>query len=192
MNHRFETITDAQLTYLRPTLVAFGHFVAPAGPLFSESRDLDMSDYDALLANLGLNGRTRTMTAFGRSADIRVRVMLQDPAHAFERGENIADWNFHACRHTVATWLKAQGRSEFERALVLNHSESSVTAEYSHGHAVDLMRDLLERLAEHVAELVQPKGAVRLTQRRACHRPPASAAPRPASARCALVPRWPS
>ncbi len=55
MNHRFETITDAQLTYLRPTLVAFGHFVAPAGPLFSESRDLDMSDYDALLANLGLN-----------------------------------------------------------------------------------------------------------------------------------------
>ncbi len=103
------------------------------------------------------------MTAFGRSADIRVRFVLQDPAHAFERGENIADRNFHACRHTVTTWLKAQGRSEFERALVLNHSESSVTAEYSHGHAVDLKRDLLERLAEHVAELLQPKGAVRLT-----------------------------
>ncbi len=29
------------------------------------------------------------MTAFGRSADIRVRFVLQDPAHAFERGENI-------------------------------------------------------------------------------------------------------
>ncbi len=38
---------------------------------------------------LGLNGRTRTMIAFGRSADIQVRFVLQVPAHAFERGENI-------------------------------------------------------------------------------------------------------
>ncbi len=65
------------------------------------------------------------MTAFGRSADIRVRFVLQDPAGAFERSGNIAD-----C---------------------------------SHGHAVDLKRELLEQLAEHVAELVQPKGAARLT-----------------------------
>jgi len=79
-----------------------------------------------------------------------------------QEGSGIADWNFHACRHTVATWLKTQGRSEYERALVLNHSESSVTAGYSHGHAVDLKRELLEQWAGHVAGLVQPKGATRL------------------------------
>ncbi len=88
--------------------------------------------------------------------------VLQDPAHAFESRENIADWNFHACRHTVATWLKTQGRSEYERALVLNHSESSVTAGYSHGHAGDLKRELLEQWAGHVAKIVQPEGITRL------------------------------
>ena len=70
----------------------------------------------------------------------------------------IDDWNFHACRHTVATWLQNEGISEWERGLVLNHAEGSVTAGYSHGFATDRKRELLEMWENHVKSLVAPDG----------------------------------
>jgi integrase len=66
------------------------------------------------------------------------------------------DFKLHAARHTIATYLQNTGRSEFERGLVLNHASSGVTAGYSHGHATDLKRNLLEEWADHVKQLVQP------------------------------------
>ena len=75
----------------------------------------------------------------------------------------VTDWTYHACRHTIATWLKDRGHSKYERALVLNHSEFGVTADYSHGYPVELKRELLEKWADHIAQTVQPKGAVLLS-----------------------------
>ena len=75
----------------------------------------------------------------------------------------VADWTYHACRDTISTWLQDQGYSKYERSLVLNHAESGVTADYSHGYSVDLKRRLLEKWADHVARTVQPKGAVLLS-----------------------------
>ena len=79
-----------------------------------------------------------------------------------KEASKVKDWTYHASRDTMATWLKDQGHSEYERGLVLNHSESGVTSKYSHGYPVDLKRELLEKWAGHVAGLIQPKGAVRL------------------------------
>jgi integrase len=73
-----------------------------------------------------------------------------------------ADFAFHTWRHTLATFLENAGHSEWERALVLNHSGSGVTAGYSHGHALDLKRELLCKWAEHVQGLVSPEGAALL------------------------------
>ncbi len=75
----------------------------------------------------------------------------------------VADWTYHACRDTITTWLQDQGHSKYERGLVLNHSESGVTADYSHGYSVELKRQLLENWASHVARTVQPKGAILLS-----------------------------
>ena len=76
----------------------------------------------------------------------------------------VADWAYHANRHTIATWLENQGHSEFERALVLNHAGTgTVTSGYSHGYPVDLKRQLLEEWADHVAAVVRPEGAVLLS-----------------------------
>ncbi len=75
----------------------------------------------------------------------------------------VADWTYHACRDTISTWLQDQGHSKYERGLILNHAESGVTADYSHGYSVDLKRQLLDRWADHVARTVQPKGAVLLS-----------------------------
>jgi hypothetical protein len=59
--------------------------------------------------------------------------------------------------------LQTKGYSEWERALVLNHSGSgSVTAGYSHGYPLDLKRKLLTEWAEHVEQLVQPEGVTLL------------------------------
>jgi integrase len=69
------------------------------------------------------------------------------------------DFGFHTWRHTIATFLENAGHSEWERGLVLNHAGSGVTAGYSHGHAVDLKRELLSKWADHVERLVQPGGA---------------------------------
>ncbi len=75
----------------------------------------------------------------------------------------VADWTYHANRDTISTWLKDQGHSKYERALVLNHAEYGVTADYSHSYPVELKRELLEKWADHVARTVQPKGAVLLS-----------------------------
>jgi integrase len=69
-----------------------------------------------------------------------------------------ADFKLHTARHTIATWLQNSGRSEFERGLVLNHASSGVTAGYSHGHATDPKRALLEEWADHVEKVLQPDG----------------------------------
>ena len=76
---------------------------------------------------------------------------------------SVTDWTYHACRDTISTWLQDQGHSRYERSLVLNHAESGVTADYSHGYSVELKRRLLENWADHVARTVQPKGAVLLS-----------------------------
>jgi integrase len=70
-----------------------------------------------------------------------------------------ADFTLHAVRHTVATWLQNHGHSEWEIGLILNHSGSSVTAGYSHGYPLELKRQLLDKWAAHIEELVQPEGA---------------------------------
>jgi len=79
------------------------------------------------------------------------------------KASGVQDWTYHACRDTIASWLQEQGRSEFERGLMLNHAEHSVTGDYSHGHASALKLEMLEEWADHVAELVQPEGAVVLS-----------------------------
>ncbi len=75
----------------------------------------------------------------------------------------VADWTYHACRDTISTWLQDQGHSKYERGLVLNHAEGGVTADYSHGYSIELKRQLLKNWADHVAQTVQPKGAVLLS-----------------------------
>lgn len=75
----------------------------------------------------------------------------------------VLDWMPHGCRHTAASWFKDQGHSEYERGLVLNHSESSVTGDYSlDSYPVKLKRDLLDKWARHVEEIVSPGDAVQL------------------------------
>jgi len=69
------------------------------------------------------------------------------------------DLQFHAWRHTIATWLENQGYSEWERGLALNHSDGgSVTAGYSHGYPLDLKRTILTKWAEHVEKIVAADG----------------------------------
>ena len=73
------------------------------------------------------------------------------------------DFNFHAWRHTIATYLENAGHSEWERGLVLNHSGSgSVTGDYSHGYPLELKLKLLTKWSDHIEQFVQPKGAVLL------------------------------
>jgi integrase len=70
-----------------------------------------------------------------------------------------ADFMFHACRHTVATWLdKHGGASVYEIGLVLNHANAGVTANYIHGHALPLKLKWLTTWADHVTSIVQPEG----------------------------------
>jgi hypothetical protein len=54
--------------------------------------------------------------------------------------------------------LQNEGHSEWEIGLVLNHSGSGVTADYSHGYPLELKRTLLEKRADHVEGLVGRKG----------------------------------
>jgi integrase len=72
----------------------------------------------------------------------------------------VADWTYHAHRHTIATWLETQGSSEYERGLVLNHAGRGVTAGYSHGYPAELKRELLESWAGHVAAVVEPRAVL--------------------------------
>lgn len=68
------------------------------------------------------------------------------------------DFTFHACRHTLATWLHERGHSDWECGLVLNHSSTgSVTgAHYLHSTALELKAKPLTKWAEHVEGLTQP------------------------------------
>jgi integrase len=76
-----------------------------------------------------------------------------------------ADFHPHAWRHTIATFLKKRGVSKWERGLVLNHSESGVTADYSHGYPIELKLQLLTTWAEQEG-LVKPYAVrVSLTSR---------------------------
>jgi integrase len=70
------------------------------------------------------------------------------------------DFKLHVARHTVATWLQNQNRSEWEIGLVLNHASAGVTAGYSHGYPLDLKREMLEQWAKYVESLVQPASGV--------------------------------
>ena len=71
-----------------------------------------------------------------------------------------ADFKLHTARHTISTFFQNRGRSEWERGLLLNHSDSgSVTAGYSHGYPVDLKRTLLTEWADHIERLVHPPQA---------------------------------
>ena len=66
--------------------------------------------------------------------------------------------DYHAWRHTGATWLQNQGYTVEECALVLNHKDSGVTAGYLHGSAVTLTHKMLTKWADHIEQLMQPKG----------------------------------
>lgn len=99
--------------------------------------------------------RDETLVFPGLDAD-RLKAKL------VERGAP-KDFMLHAFRHTVATWLQNQGRSEWERGLVLNHSGSgSVTGGYSHGYPVELKRTMLTEWSGHIEALVQPEGVALL------------------------------
>jgi site-specific recombinase XerD len=69
-----------------------------------------------------------------------------------------ANFDYHAWRHTIATWFQKSGHDKFDRGLILNHAESGVTAGYSHSYALDRKRKLLEKWADHVSNLVVPEG----------------------------------
>jgi len=60
----------------------------------------------------------------------------------------------HSLRHTAATWFENHGFGLWERGLVLNHSQSGVTAGYSHGFAGNLKLELLAKWEAYVAEAV--------------------------------------
>jgi integrase len=68
------------------------------------------------------------------------------------------DFQLHVARHTVATWLQNAGRTEYDRALVLNHASSGVTAGYTHGYPLDRKCELLSEWAGYVEALIQPSG----------------------------------
>jgi integrase len=74
------------------------------------------------------------------------------------------DFKLHVFRHTIATRLQTEGKSEWEIGLVLNHaSGGTVTGGYSHGYPIELKRTLLTEWASHVERLVSPgKGIARL------------------------------
>jgi hypothetical protein len=58
--------------------------------------------------------------------------------------------------------LKQQGHSTWERAQVLNHSSAGITESYSHGTALALKLQLLQKWSDHVEGLVTPSGAAML------------------------------
>jgi hypothetical protein len=60
------------------------------------------------------------------------------------------------------TPLQTAGASPYEVGLILNHSGSGVTSQYSHGVPVELKLKLMEKWADHVASLVQPEGVTPL------------------------------
>ena len=64
------------------------------------------------------------------------------------------DFGLHAFRHTMATWLENRGYDLYDRSLVLNHSLGGVTAGYSHGHALERKKQVLEAWADHISLII--------------------------------------
>ncbi len=106
---------------------------------------------------------TAKPTVNGKKAPRKPLVPGMDLKAKVRKQSGVADWTYHTCRDTISTWLQGEGHSKYERGLVLNHAESGVTADYSHGYSVDLKRRLLEKWADHVARTVQPEGAILLS-----------------------------
>ena len=72
----------------------------------------------------------------------------------------VADFTFHALRHTVETRLAELGVAPHVRDLVLDHVPArGAGAGYDHHHYGPEMREALETWAGHVERLVAPKGA---------------------------------
>lgn len=64
------------------------------------------------------------------------------------------DFTLHCLRHTMATWLEDQGYLKAEIGLVLNHTDASTTATYTHSPAIKRKRALYELWEQHVLTLV--------------------------------------
>jgi integrase len=88
------------------------------------------------------------------------RIDFQQLKTKLVKGGAPKDFKLHTARHTVATWLQNQNRSEWEIGLVLNHANSGVTAGYSHGYPLELKREMVEAWAGYVEKLVQPASGV--------------------------------
>jgi len=62
--------------------------------------------------------------------------------------------DYHAWRHTVATWLQDQGYSKDECGLILQHAATGgATPGYMHGFAIKLTQRMLNEWADHVAKI---------------------------------------
>ncbi len=81
----------------------------------------------------------------------------QDTSRSLKEHGAPKDFSYHACRHTLATWLIKQKHPKWHAALVLNHAErTDVTDHYIHGGPpLDLKLELLEKFAAHVGQLTK-------------------------------------
>lgn len=76
-------------------------------------------------------------------------------ARRLRRATGIERWMAHGTRHTLASWLQQEGHDGYDRALALQHAAAgTVTAGYSHSHSLDRHRELLEKWAGHIGEVV--------------------------------------
>ena len=80
------------------------------------------------------------------------------------KAAELKEFNYHAFRHTIASWLKASGKTLFDRGLVLNHKEAGVTAGYSHGYALRRNLDVLTDWSKHVEKLIPKDKATSRTK----------------------------
>lgn len=146
--------TPFELTKSRKTSSKKRVYLTPLPPLAQRiAKGLTKIDGDRLFPGLPVHETEGGRPTFYGVELKRKLVEHGAPAH----------FEFHAWRHTIATWLENEGIDEWERGLVLNHSGGgSVTAGYSHGYPLDLKRTLLTKWADYVARLVQPKGAALL------------------------------
>ncbi len=145
--------TPFELTKSKKSSPKKREYKTPLPPLAQRIlKGLARSDSDLVFPGL-----TVCETGGGRPRFIGTRLAQRLVAHGAP-----PDFAFHTWRHTLATFLENTGHDEWERGLVLNHSSNSVTAGYSHGHPLELKRELLGRWADHVQRLVQPEGAALL------------------------------
>jgi hypothetical protein len=73
----------------------------------------------------------------------------------------IFSWSWtNVLRVSIATWLQNKDYFEFERALVQPCGQQRHRRRYSHGHATDLKRQLLEEWADNIEKIIQPSAGV--------------------------------